>query len=709
MKKQISLIILAILFHGCASKEPQITGQELYLNENNSIQRNDFVLDLEFEQNAWNLPSPSTKIQTNKEKFLKKYFAVWDNDKPDTTFKNVFWGLEAYKNSVRKKYYGANRRAYNDKFFEEIYDNADTDAFGKVSKPAITVTNTLLRNIPTHEPIFSGFDMVSQGYPFDQLSNSAISIGYPLFVSHFSKDGAFALVQNDVVWGWVDSRDIKFVTEQEIINLKNSNFITILNDNTAVKDLYGNFLFYARVGSLLPFKKEDLNSYTGYIKTASGQKEYKISKNDATIWPAKLTDKNIKTNIQSMLGQPYGWGGFDFYRDCSLMTKDILTTYGIWLPRNSKAQASSHKIISLKSKSNQEKLNFIKQNAIPYATLLYMPGHIMLYVGVVNDQVMVVHSVWGLKTKDERRALIAQTAITTLEIGKNRSDIAADSLLLSKITSMSILIDQDSDFLAMKTTLENYKGYNKSYLERKFASSDAIQSDATPNLKAKILEKSYGIEVKDNTVFFKDGTSTIFDDQKIKDEQEKLDRPDIEDMISFNYPALKQIKTPTENIGRIRNEELFNKIYGADENAVTKNLETIIWLKKHLDLKLKFNGQNAASKALTQVSKELDDLVSKDPRMLKFLENPAGTFKWRNIAKTGRRSAHSWGIAIDINTKFSNYWQWDKKEEFKNQIPFEIVKIFEKNGFIWGGRWEKYDTMHFEYRPELLNSAQISK
>jgi peptidoglycan LD-endopeptidase CwlK len=39
---------------------------------------------------------------------------------------------------------------------------------------------------------------------------------------------------------------------------------------------------------------------------------------------------------------------------------------------------------------------------------------------------------------------------------------------------------------------------------------------------------------------------------------------------------------------------------------------------------------------------------------------------------------------------------------YQNKIPIEIVKIFEANGFIWGGKWWHYDTMHFEYRPELL-------
>jgi hypothetical protein len=39
---------------------------------------------------------------------------------------------------------------------------------------------------------------------------------------------------------------------------------------------------------------------------------------------------------------------------------------------------------------------------------------------------------------------------------------------------------------------------------------------------------------------------------------------------------------------------------------------------------------------------------------------------------------------------------------YRNAIPLEIVRIFEKHGFIWGGAWYHYDTMHFEYRPELL-------
>ena len=70
-------------------------------------------------------------------------------------------------------------------------------------------------------------------------------------------------------------------------------------------------------------------------------------------------------------------------------------------------------------------------------------------------------------------------------------------------------------------------------------------------------------------------------------------------------------------------------------------------------------------------------------------------------------SSHSHGIAIDIGLKHAHYWRWFGKPEggvikYKNRIPFEIVRIFEKHGFIWGGKWYHDDTMHFEYRPELV-------
>ena len=46
----------------------------------------------------------------------------------------------------------------------------------------------------------------------------------------------------------------------------------------------------------------------------------------------------------------------------------------------------------------------------------------------------------------------------------------------------------------------------------------------------------------------------------------------------------------------------------------------------------------------------------------------------------------------------------DGPYRLRNRIPMEIVEVFEKHGFIWGGKWYHYDTMHFEYRPEIIGA-----
>ena len=80
------------------------------------------------------------------------------------------------------------------------------------------------------------------------------------------------------------------------------------------------------------------------------------------------------------------------------------------------------------------------------------------------------------------------------------------------------------------------------------------------------------------------------------------------------------------------------------------------------------------------------------------------------VADTGKMSMHAYGAAIDLNLGYSDYWLWRTKGgkqtiKYKSRMPREIVDIFERHGFIWGGRWYHFDTMHFEYRPELLMRA----
>ncbi len=213
---------------------------------------------------------------------------------------------------------------------------------------------------------------------------------------------------------------------------------------------------------------------------------------------------------------------------------------------------------------------------------------------------------------------------------------------------------------------------------------------------------------KNNHFVFRDGSTMIYDDGQKKNCQELIDNPDIEDQFTYPYEGKNyNSKQPHKNFdpGRIRNEYFFKKIYGNSKNEVEKKLVEINWCPKLVNQKIKVTTVNEIDKIFKKISQELDN--QKDLKV--YISNIGGTFNWRKIAGTNRLSMHSFGMTIDINVKYANYWQWDckcKNEDtllsFKNKIPETIVAIFEKYGFIWGGKWYHYDTMHFEYRPELL-------
>jgi len=104
------------------------------------------------------------------------------------------------------------------------------------------------------------------------------------------------------------------------------------------------------------------------------------------------------------------------------------------------------------------------------------------------------------------------------------------------------------------------------------------------------------------------------------------------------------------------------------------------------------------------VSADIDALPESDRRAAYPI---AGTYKCRAVADAGQPSMHAYGAAIDLNLAYSNYWMWEKGRAagYENRMPASIVEIFERHGFIWGGKWRHFDTMHFEYRPELLPLA----
>jgi hypothetical protein len=206
-----------------------------------------------------------------------------------------------------------------------------------------------------------------------------------------------------------------------------------------------------------------------------------------------------------------------------------------------------------------------------------------------------------------------------------------------------------------------------------------------------------------NGIRFPDGTVIIYNDGVNKSFSEKLERPDLRDMLSLSYPQGELKNPPPENDdpGRFRPDAFFRALYGQNEAEIRSKLRPVRWLPSVDGSWLAVTTCFGIDKKLESVSAELEAL---GPEFTQYLSPPGGTFNYRTVAGTKRLSPHSFGFAIDIAVNFSHYWLWEARgvAEYKNAIPYKIVAIFEKHGFIWGGKWYHFDTMHFEYRPELL-------
>jgi hypothetical protein len=213
------------------------------------------------------------------------------------------------------------------------------------------------------------------------------------------------------------------------------------------------------------------------------------------------------------------------------------------------------------------------------------------------------------------------------------------------------------------------------------------------------------------TLIWKDGTRMpVSDGRTGKTFQQLLDQPDIKDQFTYPYPLGLDVRQPgvNEDPGRIRFEPFFVKMYGdCRKGEVAKRLKPVAWMPKRGAGTLSVTTVNGIDVRLAAVVRDLESLPGD---ITKYLVPPAGSYNCRVIRNTGRLSVHAFAAAVDINDKQADHWESLKDRTgafaWRNRVPGAIGEIFERHGFIWGAKWYHVDSMHFEYRPELVALAR---
>jgi len=170
--------------------------------------------------------------------------------------------------------------------------------------------------------------------------------------------------------------------------------------------------------------------------------------------------------------------------------------------------------------------------------------------------------------------------------------------------------------------------------------------------------------------------------------------------------------------GRLqRSHYFFDALYRAhDRDEAYDRVKTILFLKHQALV------HYSILEDLSLVEERILAAAKTDPRVRAWINNIDAifTWSWRNIESTQSRSFHAYGAAVDVLPRALGskqiYWLWAGSRwwnisyEGRHHPPDPVIQAFESYGFIWGGKWLFFDTIHFEYRPEvfILNGLELS-
>ncbi|MDD2337960.1 MAG: SH3 domain-containing protein [Geobacteraceae bacterium] len=374
--------------------------------------------------------------------FWRKYYAPWSGGEP---LSDISRSILIMKEHAGREWYGENKRKVPRKILNQLLANCDLDRFPAKNSMAVAIVPTSLRVLPTERPFFDTPD----DFPFDALQNAGLKMNEPARVLHVSADGVWAFAETADANGWVPMRDIGFIEKSLAGERMKKAQIVIVRDFAPIRDRQEQLALRAKVGTIFPLAGEYEDAYEVFVAVPSngnGVREIKVRvpKDLARRFPLEVGDETIVLIGDELIGKPYGWGEYFQGRDCSALMRDFYLPFGIWLPRGSYNQIHSGRSISFSGLSPAEKERLIREKGVPFLTIIYMKGHIMLYVGSNDGKALIFHSLWKVKVKNgEGRDIkqpVGKAIISTLTPGSEL--VLSNGSLLDKISSMLILRDR---------------------------------------------------------------------------------------------------------------------------------------------------------------------------------------------------------------------------------------------------------------------------
>jgi len=446
------LFFHAVLFGGCAAREDTGLREQprlAHMRDVEDLRRlpQDLMVYAQHAGKDRRLLSRQEQARQDA-RFDRVFFSPWRQAGASVTAKEL-----ALRFGKGPQGFTENARPWTREAWDSMRANANLGAYPCLAQPAIAIRHTCMRELPTLRPRMTKPHPFGRDNPFDMFQYSALFLGTPLYAAHISADGAWYFVESPIAVGWVPTEDVALVDAAFTAQYRNGRYAAIIRDDLPLATGAG-VIGHTHIGAVYPLHKEDARGVSVLVPVRGTQGQAVMAvvafgADQARVKPLPLTPGWLARVGNQMLGQPYGWGGLYAWRDCSSMVRDMFAPFGIWLPRNSAAQGRSGSVLSLEGLDGVDKERLISASGVPFMSLLWMRGHIMLYLGQYRNESVVFHNIWGLRVveggDDDARHVLGRAVVSSLRIGRELPALKHGATLLDRLRGIVTLPGYGSD------------------------------------------------------------------------------------------------------------------------------------------------------------------------------------------------------------------------------------------------------------------------
>ena len=297
---------------------------------------------------------------------------------------------------------------------DAIVANANLDAIpaSQPTRYGMVLQRAALRSFPTALRVFSSDDDAD----IDRFQESALFPGTPVAIVHSSRDGEWLFVLSPRYAAWIEARFVAagdagavfahaagapyrvvtgakvrtvFTREQpQLSELQLDMGVRVpLADAAPDRAVNGQHPYTSWIVEL-PVRNDDGN--LGFAPAL-------LQRNtDTAADYLPLTRANIIRQAFKFLGERYGWGHSYNARDCSGFVSEVYRSMGVQLPRNTSDQSVSPAFARthFEPADGRDK-RMAAVAALDVGDLIYIPGHVMMFVGRIDGMPYVIHDTNG--------------------------------------------------------------------------------------------------------------------------------------------------------------------------------------------------------------------------------------------------------------------------------------------------------------------------